>query len=255
MSQPQEAIWQPVLHASRLGDQLFQRLVGLIEQGQFAEGSRLPAESDLAERFGVSRPVVREALGRLRMIGMIMSRKGSGSFVCRRADRVLDMPAVGLGHMDSLARVRKCYEFRIGLEGEAAFNAAHYRSAEALQTLLAALKRIEAAIVGGVVGMDADHEFHLAVARATGNEFYITMMETMRAPIEFCINLGRSLSMHRPYDHLLRVQQEHVTIFKAIEAGDGETARDAMRQHVADACERIFHGPDNAKVLAENRLA
>jgi len=251
----QEPNWYPIVQATRLGDQLFQRLAGLIEQGQFAEGDRLPAESELAERFGVSRPVIREALGRLRMIGMIVSRKGSGSFVRRRLDRIFEVPVVGFNHVDSLAQVRKCYEFRMGLEGEAAYSAAQNRNAEALRTMQDALKRIENAIVNGVIGMDADHEFHVAVARATGNEFYLTMMETMRTPIEFCINLGRSLSLRRPMDHLLRVQQEHVAIFKAIESGDKDGARNAMRAHVADACDRIFNGPDDAKLLAESRIS
>ena len=56
-------------------------MAGLIDKGEFSEGGRLPAESDLASRFGVSRPVIREALSRLRVMGVIVSRKGSGSYV------------------------------------------------------------------------------------------------------------------------------------------------------------------------------
>src|SRR6266511_2673796 len=56
--------WGVVVPATRLADQLAQRVATLIDRGEFAEGGRLPAESDLADRFGVSRPVIREALSR-----------------------------------------------------------------------------------------------------------------------------------------------------------------------------------------------
>src|SRR3954466_661810 len=101
--------WDAVAPAIRLGDRLSQRMVALIERGEFGDGGRLPAESELASRFGVSRPVIREALSRLRVMGVIVSRKGSGSYVQKRADRPAKMPAIGFGPVDSLAQVRKCY--------------------------------------------------------------------------------------------------------------------------------------------------
>jgi DNA-binding FadR family transcriptional regulator len=244
--------WRSITKATRLGDQLYQRLAELIEQGEFAAGSRLPAESDLAERFGVSRPVIREALGRLRMMGVITSRKGSGSFVKARTDRAVEAPALGLRHVDSLAQVKQCFDFRVGLEGEAAYLAAQNRDAAVLLEMRTALKRIEDAIANGIVGMDADYEFHAAVAHASRNEFHISMMETMRTPIEFGINLGRSLSLRRPLDHLLRIHTEHVAIYMAIEVGDSEAARRAMRAHVADTCSRVFNGPDAERLMAQS---
>ena len=55
-------------------------------------------------------------------------------------------------------------------------------------------------------------------------------------------------------DHLLRIQQEPVTIFTAIESGDKDGARNAMRTHLADTCERIFNGPNGPKLLVEGRI-
>ena len=66
--------------------------------------------------------------------------------------------------------------------------------------------------------MNADLEFHLAVARASGNEFFEAVMQSMRTPIEFAINLARSLTLTRPLEHLRAVQTEHVVMFEAIEA-------------------------------------
>ena len=236
--------WGAVVQATRLGDQLSQRIAALIDRGEFDEGSRLPAESELASRFGVSRPVIREALARLRTMGFIVSRKGSGSYVQKRADRPVQTPAlIGFGPVNSLAQVKKCYEFRVGVEGDAAYYAAQNRSPEMLVAMRDALGRMESAITHGMVGMSADFEFHVAVARASGNEFYEAVMESMRTPIEFAINLARSLAMTRPLDHLMTVQGEHVAMFEAIEARDGEAARLAMRAHIQNACSRVFEGP------------
>src|SRR6202453_4483635 len=101
--------WEPLLQPPTLGDHLSSRISDLIEQGEFGDEGRLPSELALADRFGVSRPVVREALSRLRSRGVVVSRKGSGSYF-----RKLPPPgpaavgAVGFLPIDSLAAVRKC---------------------------------------------------------------------------------------------------------------------------------------------------
>jgi GntR family transcriptional regulator, transcriptional repressor for pyruvate dehydrogenase complex len=235
--------WALVPKPTRLGDQLCLRMSELIERGEFSAGSRLPAEVELADRFGVSRPVIREALSRLRVMGVIVSRKGSGSYVQKRSDLAARSPANGFGPVNSLAEVKKCYQFRMAVEGEAAYYAAQNRTAEMLVSMREALDRMDMAIAQGVVGMSADYAFHLAVARASGNEFFEAVMQSMRTPIEFAINLARSLSLTRPVEHLRTVQNEHVFMFEAIEARDKEAARQAMRAHVENACSRMFDGP------------
>ena len=116
-----------------------------------------------------------------------------------------------------------------------------------------ALDRIERAIATGLVGMDADFDFHWAVAKASGNEFFEGVMESMRTPFEFAINLARSLALKRPLEHILTVHTEHIRIFEAIEAGDRETAKTAMYTHVQNSCRRIFEGP-NAPPLEPGAL-
>lgn len=236
--------WDTVLPATRLGDRLSQRMVALIDRGEFSEGGRLPAESELATRFGVSRPVIREALSRLRVLGVIVSRKGSGSYVQKRAERPTQTPAIGFGPVDSLAQVRKCYEFRASLEGDAAYYAAQNRTPEMLLTMRDALDSMAVAIEQGIVGMNPDIEFHFTVARASGNQFFEAVMESMRTPLEFAVNLARILVLR--FDHLLTVQAEHVAMFEAIEAQDKDAARLAMRTHIENACFRVFEGPGGA---------
>ncbi len=253
LSTPGEGVgWNALATKARLGDRLSQHMAALIECGEFGEGERLPAESDLASRFGVSRPVIREALSRLRIMGVIISRKGSGSYVQKRADRPAEMQtAIGFGPLNSLAQVRKCYEFRVSLEGDAAYYAAQNRTAEMLLTMRDALDRMETAIAE-LGGMNADIEFHLAVAHASGNEFFEAVMRSMRTPLEFAVNLARSLTLTRPVEHMLTVQAEHVAIFEAIEAQDKDAACRAMRRHIQNACCRVFEGP-NSSVLSTGR--
>lgn len=230
-----------------LGDQLSTHIGKLIETGEFEEGARLPAESELAERFGVSRPIIREALSRLRSQGLIVSRRGSGSYVQQRAEP--SPPAssdTAFGPLTSLAQVRMCFQFRATIEGDAAFYAAQNRTPDALVRMREALHRIEAAIASGMVGMHPDLEFHVEIARASGNAFFETVMRQLQTPIEFTINLARSLSLTRTVEHIMTIQGEHVAIYDAIAAQDGETARRVMRAHLDNACIRIFNGPAGA---------
>jgi DNA-binding FadR family transcriptional regulator len=219
-------------------------MVALIERGELSKGGRLPPESELADRFGVSRPVIREALSQLRVMGVIVSRRGSGSYVQKRADaphRATN--AIGFGPVNSLAQVRQCYDFRTSVEGDAAYFAALNRTPEMLAEMRNALDRMEAAITQGAVGMTPDFELHVAIARASNNEFYVAVMESMRTPIEFAINLARSLALTHPFDHLLTVQAEHVAMFEAIKVQDADAARLAMQTHIRNACSRVFDGP------------
>src|SRR5438552_3607940 len=154
--QSEHADWGAVVPATRLADQLAHRIATLIDRGEFSEGGRLPAESELADRFGVSRPVIREALSRLRVMGMIISRRGSGSYVQQRSSRAAAAkPTIGFGPVNSMVEVRKCYEFRVGVEGDAAYYAAINRTPDMLVVMQSALQQMEQAVAEGAVGMSA----------------------------------------------------------------------------------------------------
>jgi len=237
-----QSIWSEDIRAARLSDVLYEHLAARIEGGEFGVGTRLPSETDLAEQFSVSRSMVREALSRLRENGTIVSRKGAGSFVQRPSDPAAPTGTIGFGPATSLAQVKKGYEFRIGLEGEAAFWAAQNRTPETLVRIRHSLERLEEAIERRDVGVEPDYNFHLAVAQASANEFFETVLMSMRVPMTFAINLSRSLSLMRPVTRLRIVQAEHVAIYEAIGAGDGRAASAAMRMHIGNTCNRVFEG-------------
>src|SRR5918996_3117709 len=118
---------------------IYDGIVGLIVSGEFAENARLPSEVELARRFGASRPVVREALARLRDDGLVISRQGSGSYVTRRPDDAV----LRFVPVESIADIQRCFEFRVGLEGVAAALAAARWQDEDLADIQAALEGTE----------------------------------------------------------------------------------------------------------------
>ncbi len=228
--------------AKRLGDNLYDTLASMIERQEVAEGARLPAETQLAQQFGVSRPIVRETLARLRDEGLIASRRGSGSYVQRRAQS-LPPARPTFQQIDSFEQIEKCYEFRKAIEGEACFLAAKLRDDSQMEDIEQSILLLEKAIENRTVGSDADFQFHFRIAIASGNSWFISALEAMRSQIETTIEIARTLSLANSDAHIHAVQAEHVAIFSAIRRRDPVAARDAMRVHLSRTCERIFHGP------------
>ncbi|ANL25795.1 GntR family transcriptional regulator protein (plasmid) [Rhizobium sp. N113] len=222
----------------KLSDVVYDGIVGLIARGDLILNSRLPTETELATRFVVSRPVVREALGRLREDGVIISRQGSGSYVKRQPD----MAVLQFAQVGSLADVQRCFEFRAGHEAAAAALAAEKWQEEDLERLRVTLDLLERCLRTGAVGIEEDRHFHEAVARATRNHYYISLQLSLAANIATGINITRQLSLLGTSERLRAVQAEHDAIFEAIRQRDQQAARLAMQRHILNARQRMFEG-------------
>jgi DNA-binding FadR family transcriptional regulator len=233
---PQGWMVQSPVRQSKLADQLYEQILERIVSGGLAVGGKLPSESQLGELFSVSRPVVREALSRLRADGVVISRHGSGSYVQRRPNQAFTL----LAPTGDVANLMRCMEFRIALEGEAASLAARRRSEADLARLEKALAELETVMARGEVGVEADHEFHVAIAAATQNQLFVHAMEIFSEQTLKGMQLARSLSLRRNAERLRLVQQEHNRIFEAIKAEDPMLARDTMRNHIDNARIRVL---------------
>jgi len=222
----------------KLGDIVYDEVFSLIASGEFAENMRLPSEVDLGKRFGASRPVVREALARLRDDGLIQSRQGSGSYVMRKPDsNVFRFVDIG-----SVSDIQRCYDFRIGFEaGAAGLAASAWREGE-MEELERASLDFDEASSGGELGVEADAWFHRCVARATRNTYYISVQTSLEANIRFGMNLSRNLSLLRPKARSEIVQQEHAEIMDAIRNRREIDASNAMARHIEGARKRMFDG-------------
>ena len=222
--------------APRLGDQVYGLILQQIVGGTFAPGERLPSENQLCKQYGVSRPIIREALSRLQADGLVVSRQGSGTFVNQRPSADI----LRFASMGDVADLLRCFELRIGLEGEAAYLAALRRRPPEIARIKKALDSLDDVIKTGAVGSDVDLEFHHAVAMASGNDLFDQVLSSLNETIAAGMNLARSLSLQRSGGRLEMVQREHVEIHEAIQDGDPEKARQTMRDHVANARRRVL---------------
>jgi DNA-binding FadR family transcriptional regulator len=221
----------------KLGDIVYAKIAGRIRNGDYPVDSRLPNENDLAEMLGVSRPVVREALARLRDAGVVTSRRGSGTYV----QRTMTEERLGEAPLTSITDMRKCLEFRISLEGEAAYHAAAGRP-EDRADLESAMARLAQGIEQGMLRVEDDFAFHYAVARASGNRFFVSTMASLRESIVTAMGITPSFSAVRTPERLALLHAEHRAVFDAILANDPDGARIAMRTHLSNAMQRVFEG-------------
>lgn len=222
-----------------LADQVYEQIYQAISLGYWKIGSKLPTEVELANRFSVSRPVLREALMRLRIDGVIESRQGAGTRVINSPNRsVMEFAEPG-----SIADLQRCYEFRVGVEGEAAFVAAERRSAARIEAIAEALQQLlPSSEESPLPTAEHDIAFHVAVARATENSYYVQAIEAMTQALHVGTRIARVLSHWSEGHHRGMLHTEHKKIYDAIAAGEPDAARQAMRAHIENARRRVFLG-------------
>jgi len=218
-----------------LPDIVFERIHRAIKSGAYGADERLPTEHDLAAEFEVSRPIVREALRRLRDQGLIYSRQGAGSFVRATGLR----QPLGFGQMEKVADLVNCYEFRMTVEPEAAACAALRRDDRTLAAVAQALELMRDATNRQSHREDADFQFHLAIARASKNTYFATSMEALQDHIAVGMR-SHGASVKRETTGLARVFDEHREVYDAIRDGDADTARRLMKLHLEGSRQRVF---------------
>ncbi|WP_018609384.1 FadR/GntR family transcriptional regulator [Uliginosibacterium gangwonense] len=225
-------------------DVVYAGIIEAMSNGEYPENGRLPTETELAQKYGVSRPTVREALSRLRLDGLIASRRGSGSYMLRRPDRNIKRFAP----IESIADVQRCFAFRIAIESTSAGLAAEYRTSRDLDEIARAYDLMEEARTRdeNVAFVDHDLQFHLALARASQNVFFVTSLEMIIEQMRVGMRLALNLSLERERVWRELVQVEHRDIMAAIEKGSSVDAAEAMRFHLANARRRLFEGPIHA---------
>lgn len=174
----------------RLADQLYGQIFDQIASGRLNVGDKLPSEHEICEKFGVSRPVVREALLRLRADGLVTAHQGLGTFVSHQ-------PAPRLKTFSDVQNVGaylRAQEVRVALEGDAARLAALRRTDEQLHKIGEAHAAFVEELEHGRVSPEADLAFHASIAEASGNDFYLGVLETIHESISGFMRLTLSLT-------------------------------------------------------------
>lgn len=220
-----------------LAEEVVGNLTESIQQGQLKPGDKLPTESEIMATLGVSRTVVREALSRLQASGLVETRHGIGTFVLNRPIETHSPFRIDPSAMVTAMDVLAMLEFRVSLEAEAASLAATRRSDDQLRAMRRALDDMKRNAAEGSDAVGSDFEFHLSIARATGNRYFTDIMGHLGTMV-----IPRSrLQVSQPEreQYLERVNFEHESIFDAIERRDPEAAKAAMRMHLTNSRERL----------------
>lgn len=225
-----------LVRPKKLADQVFENILKQVMSGVYQEGMRLPSEKELAASFQVSRPIVREALSRLRSDGIVVSRHGSGSYIQHRPNRAL----FNVAPSGSIAGMMRTFEFRLALECEAAALAAVRRTMQDLNQIARAFERIETAIKERELGVEWDVDFHLAIANAAKNDLFYRAMEVLSPQVAGGITTARRLSIDVSEERLKCVQREHELIMTHIREANPEGARSAMQMHLGNAKTRVL---------------
>ncbi|WP_321916296.1 MULTISPECIES: FadR/GntR family transcriptional regulator [unclassified Paraburkholderia] len=219
-----------------LSDTVAQQLLAQIDKGTFARGGKLPTEAVLAQEFGVSRTVIREAISRLKNEGVVEPRQGSGVYVSAhgaiRPLRIDYAEAMEGGSVLQILAVRRA------IEAEVAAEAAMRRTDADMMAIDAALKRIDEAVAEGRDGVAEDVAFHRAIATVTGNPYFLKTLTFLNQYLEAGTVVTRRNEALRE-DFSRQVRDEHAAIAAAIRAGDPMAARNAAQTHMYNAARRL----------------
>jgi GntR family transcriptional repressor for pyruvate dehydrogenase complex len=216
-------------HRQKLSDLAVERLITLLMDSDLKPGDPLQSETDLARAFGVSKPVVREAMHRLVSMGVLDIRQGKPTSV-----RAINSEPLALffrfAMRASRQGLREAVELRRTLETEIAVLAATNISDSQLAELGAIVAEMEQARDDADRWVQADVRFHMLLAQASGNTLITFLIEALRSTMEETIRILHGQRLMRDQDATF---SRHLAIHDAVAARDVPAARAAMAAHFA----------------------
>src|SRR5580693_4063082 len=212
---------------SRLYEQIVQQVEASILKGQLKPGDQLPAERDLAQRFGVSRTAVREAVKTLREKGLVKAYSGRGTFVTNGTSQAIRQSLDLMIRINQQEGSANLAELRLVLEPEIAGLAATRIEEQLLSTMREAVAVMDRNLHDPDAYVEADLDFHLALAEAADNPLILSLLDSI-------VGLLREQRMRifQVEGGPNRGQYHHKRILDAVERRNPEKAREAMRAHL-----------------------
>ncbi len=218
------------IRPKKIADQVFEQLRDLIFRGQIKPGDQLPPERELASQMGVSRPTVRNAVGRLVSLGLVEQRQGQGTFVANHHEGGVNNPLRPMieGQAVSLTQL---LEVRLGLECNSAVLAARRATKEDISLLEKSLALMSDQIHQGGLGSAEDVYFHMRIAYATKNPLQVQLMKHFYDYMAVGIRENLQI-LYQDVVNVDLVHQQHVRVMQAIKEHDTHAAFDYMRSHI-----------------------
>jgi DNA-binding FadR family transcriptional regulator len=226
---------QPIARGESLAAGVAQRLRHAIERRDIAAGgNRLPSEAALAKVYGVSRPVIREAMSLLKSDGLVISHQGRGQFVNPQGSTVFRLEPPAQNDED----LTELFEFLLAVEVPATRLAAQRRSQAELDAIRMAYQRLYPTAHALGDGMD-DEAFHRAIVQASHNQYFIGFAGFLDTRVRRVIRGAHKKAGDRSMEVERQVQLEHEAILRAIEDADPERAGAAASAHLINGAARL----------------
>jgi len=210
---------------------ILEQIKSLIIDGQLVPGDKFLTESELTERFQVSRTSVREALAALSLTGILEIRQGEGIFVKSASPNSVIEPLSFILLLEK-NQLQNILEVRKALEVEAAGLAAERRDEEDLAHLKSIVEQMEEDLPEAKRSEQLDLDFHLALARASKNPLLNRLMNTVQEIMGQTLQVTRALWMAATAGTTHRLFEEHCDIYGAIKSQDSEKARKLTYEHL-----------------------
>jgi GntR family transcriptional regulator, transcriptional repressor for pyruvate dehydrogenase complex len=222
---------------------LIARIKGLISTGVLVPCCKFPPERELATRFGVSRPSIRQALKVLEIMGVISQRVGDGTYLNENASEILNEPMEFLILMDGIS-IHELVELRSILEPELAALAAERATAQDLRGLDRSIKEMEDSRHNLAKSIEADLSFHRGIFQAAGNRACSRILAFIHRSV------WQSLTITSQLVEAQRPLAGHKAIYNAIYQRDAEEARRQMTEHMRRARQLLIKASQSAVDLS-----
>lgn len=235
----------------RLYHKVAREILDMIESGAYPPGTRLPGERELAERFKVSRVVVREAEISLEAIGRLEIKVGSGVYV----KEAVETSGLALPNVTPF----ELTQTRLLFESECAALAAQVITDEQIAKLEETIEKMANSPIDSPDGDEADRDFHMLIAEATGNMANVYFLQTLwriRTEVD-AVKKVYSAVCHEDTSHRVN---EHSEVMEALRNRDPKAARKAMRSHFSRLLEALIDVSEQQAIedarqkFRENRL-
>lgn len=217
---------------------IVEQVQDLIKEGKLKLGDKLPPEHILAEKFGTSRPSVREALSALEILGVIESRGGKGNFIKDNLNSPLYERR--FKELEEEESPFELLEARKAVETEIAGLAAEKAASEDIREIEEALDRMENTLNDTPRVMEFDREFHIAIAKAAHNSILFQMMNYLADGLKESLWVNIKEKSWALPGHPQKYLEEHTKLLEAIKKGDKKAARRTMYSHLADVEEDLL---------------
>lgn len=212
-------------------EMVFQKLQQDILARSYEIGDKLPSERELAVTYQVSRNSIREAIRLLELKNLVEIKHGDGTFIKNRSLQTTKTDLINTLLNTDKTSLYEMLEVRFILESQCAYFAALRANTQDFEQLASALEMMKAAADDETLGIQADLNFHLAIAKATHNQVLVDLIASLVPHMRNTIEVTRKYRLAEK-TNISRTFDEHKEIYLAISRGDSEQAKTLMEKHI-----------------------